>query len=532
MNKLISYIFLFLSFGLFAQSPISSSVDSTAIRIGSAFTFTIEAQGDKSSQVIFPETEQIGDFEVLEAFPTDTLLQEEKVAYHKKYLLTQFDTGSYNISRQSVFIDGKNYQTDWHKIDVLGVEVDTLKQPMYDIKTVTGSSVNTSNLPYYIAAIVLCLLIGLLVFWLIKRKQRESLTNDDLYKTPLEKVIKELHILDEKKWLINGNVKEYYSELTDIIREYIEELFEIPAKESTSTELIQHLIRVMKEKKVLISREMMDKLNQVLRNADLAKFAKMEPIDSEIQTDRQVAEQFSSSLDQAVEHFDEERSERIKLREQRFKKRKQIRTWVPIGTTLGLLLIVGGVYAYSSTSDKNIWAIFMSNKKLYQQEWVSSTYGRPAVIVQTPEALMRTQTASTKTESMQSPMAEFTYVNKNTRLLMAVKTTLMQAEQQTDLDQIVNQKIKMLENEFAAQDLQVDKSKITIQGTNGLHAKGSFHGQLGDDFPLGNYQFEWLIFTNQNGVIELAVTFEKANEYGQKIADKFIESVQLNPNKE
>src|SRR5690606_16397710 len=110
MNKIINYIFLFISFGLFAQKPVSSAVDSTAIHIGSAFTYTIEAQVKNDAKITFPEGEQMGDFEVLESFPADTLIQEQHTAYTKKYLLSQLDSGSYHISRQSVYIDGKNYQ--------------------------------------------------------------------------------------------------------------------------------------------------------------------------------------------------------------------------------------------------------------------------------------------------------------------------------------------------------------------------------------------------------------------------------------
>ncbi len=528
MNNALYSLFLFMSFGLFAQNPVSSTVDSTAIHIGSAFTYTIIAQGDNTSKITFPESQLIGDFEVLESSPVDTLIQDKNTAYSKKYLLTQFDSGSYNISRQSVYINGKNYQTDLHKIDVLPVVVDTLKQPMYDIKPVIGGTVDTSNLIYYILSIVLVLIIGGLIYWWINRKQKKNLTEEDLYKTPLEKVLKELHLLDEKRLIANGSIKAYYSELTDIVRDYTEEIFEIPAKESTSSELIQHLFRVTQDKKVNISRSMINRLNSVLKNADLVKFAKMEPAISEIDADRRVAEEFSTTVDKAVEHLDEERSERVKLREQRFKKRKQIRTWVPIGVTSFLLLVVGGVYAYNTLSDSNMWAIFESNKKLYEQEWLTDSYGMPAVNVQTPKALQRVAVAK-KQEAKPSPEAEFVYLNEHTDLYLNIKTTQLSSTEEVSLQGLIDQKIRKFETDFSATNIQHDSQKLTLQGVEGMHVKGSFNGLLSDDMSVADYQFEWYVFIQPSGTQELAVVFEKDDAFGQKIADKFLESLQFNP---
>lgn len=532
MNKIINYIFLFISFGLFAQKPVSSAVDSTAIHIGSAFTYTIEAQGKNDAKITFPEGEQMGDFEVLESFPADTLIQEQHTAYTKKYLLTQFDSGSYHISRQSVYIDGKNYQTDLHKINVLPVAVDTLKQPMYDIKTVVGSSVDTSYLIYYIIAIVVCILIGLLVFWLIRKQQNKNLTEDDLFRTPLERATAKLQQLDEKRWVTDGNIKSYYSELTDIAREYIEEVFEIPAKESTSSDLIRLLKQTVKNKKIKLRPQTIKDLQTVLQTADLVKFAKSEPTISEVEKDRKVIEDITSITDKAIPKFSEEQSERVKKREQRYRKRKQIRTWVPVGVSAVLLLLVGSVYAYSSLMDNMNFSLFASNKKLYQQEWVTSNYGYPPMQIQTPEALLRVETSATKTENLQSPIASFIYQNLSTKLSVVLSTTITQSTEGIDVNGLLKSKLGTLNTAFSATDVKVDSDKVMIHGIEGIHAKGSFNGKLANDLPTEDYEFELFIFVQKEGVQELSVMFKKGDEYGQKIADKILESVQFNPNQE
>jgi hypothetical protein len=66
-----------------------------------------------------------------------------------------------------------------------------------------------------------------IVYWFVKRQQKKI--EEEVYKTPIEKTLK----LRNKRALAKGEVKAYYSELTDIARNYIEEAIDIPAMEST-----------------------------------------------------------------------------------------------------------------------------------------------------------------------------------------------------------------------------------------------------------------------------------------------------------
>ena len=200
MKAILFYFFLFLgaAFNALAQQPVSATVDSAQIKIGSSFELTIKVQADKEARVVFPDTKLMGPFEVLESKPVDTVLADRKTAFIKKYMLTQFDSGFYTLPRQSIYINGKNYQTDLFNITVNNVQVDTLKQPIYDIKTNAGTATDTSKLPYYIAAVIGCLLWGYFVYWLIKKRQDRNLTEDDLFRTPLEKATRKLEELDGK----------------------------------------------------------------------------------------------------------------------------------------------------------------------------------------------------------------------------------------------------------------------------------------------------------------------------------------------
>ena len=93
MNKLlVALLFSLFTWVGFAQ--VTSSVDSTQIKIGSAFNLTIKAAANEGSKVVFPNQETIGPFEVLEQSKIDTVLPEKQMELIKKYTLTQFDSGA------------------------------------------------------------------------------------------------------------------------------------------------------------------------------------------------------------------------------------------------------------------------------------------------------------------------------------------------------------------------------------------------------------------------------------------------------
>ena len=96
--------------------------------------------------------------------------------------------------------------------------------------------------------------------------------------------------MDEKLLWQNNKVKEYYSELTEIVRNYIGRDIEIPTFEQTSNEIIELIEAQNNKKKLGLSKETIATINSLLRNADLVKFAKSKPLSHEIEDDRKFAE--------------------------------------------------------------------------------------------------------------------------------------------------------------------------------------------------------------------------------------------------
>lgn len=527
MNKLVVALFLSLcTLAGFAQ--VTSAVDSTQIKIGSAFNLTIKANANEGSKVVFPNQQNIGPFEVLEQSKTDTVLDGKRMELIKKYTLTQFDEGDYVVPRLSVYIDGKNHQTNLFNIKVNNVTVDTLKQPMHDIKAQIGGETDTDKLWKYIVAIVLCFLAGVVAYFVIKRIQNKNLTEEDLYKTPLERVTKKLQLLDGKRLVLNGDVKSYYSEMTDVIRDYIEEVFEIPAKESTTSEVIQMLFQTIQSKKLQLSKESVNDLKRVLQTADLVKFAKSEPMMNEIEQDRRASEVISVSIDKAIPRFSEEQSERVKLRERRFKKRQQMRLWIPIGVTTLLLFATCIVYIVQAVRSGYEWSIFASNKSLYEREWVISDYGFPAVILSTPEALTRVQMPQSDKEKQQSQTSVFAYSNLKTQLIIAVGTTATQTNDSINLDQMLKYKLDLTAKQYGAKDVTYNAEEFTQNGVRGIRGTGTLVAQNFISGEAIKMQYDMYVFVQQNGIQEVSVLFKEGDEYGAKIDQRIIESIQLN----
>ena len=291
MKKQFLLLFLFLS-SLASAQQVKVEVDTTNIRIGEQFKYQISV--DDTANVIIPKLENLKGIEIVEDIATDTL--EKNLI--KKYILTSFDSGAYYIPSQQIFIRNRAYLTDSILINVATVAIDTTKQKMFPIKAIQSEPYTFDDFkPYLIWVILGLLLIAGLIYYLKTRKKKE-ITEEEIIAAlpPYEEAIERLHKLDEKLLWQNNQVKKYYSELTDIIRAYIEKELKIPALESTTDELIETMRDFNEAKTIETSRENIRKLKELLREADLVKFAKSKPLSHEIEEDRRDAEDVLNEL--------------------------------------------------------------------------------------------------------------------------------------------------------------------------------------------------------------------------------------------
>ena len=291
--KLKTLFFLLLVSTLTYSQKVSVAIDTTNIRIGEQFLFKIVIKD--TANVIFPEKlENLNKLEVVKDIKIDTF----KNSLIKKYLMTGFDSGAFYIPTQQIFIKNRAYLSDSVLINVATVSVDTTKQKMFPIKSIqTEPLVYDDFKPYLIWVFLALLLIGLLIYYFKTRKKPEIKKIDTVNTLPpFEEALEKLQELDNKLLWQNNEIKKYYSELTEIIRVFIEKELEIPALEITTFELVSLLSDYNTQKNINITKETVRKLDALLQEADLVKFAKSTPLSHEIEEDRRVAEKVLNDL--------------------------------------------------------------------------------------------------------------------------------------------------------------------------------------------------------------------------------------------
>ncbi len=277
--------FLFFTFTMYAQVKVE--IDTTKIRIGEQIEYKIVLGMDSIKEVAFPKLrlDSLQRLEVVESFDIDSV----KNQLFRRYLLTSFDSGRYLLPKQAVLINNKTFFTDSVYIDVLNVEVDTLKQKLYPIKPIEKEPyVLEDFLKYLWWLLALLLIIGIILYFKYRKKPEVVEIIDDI--PPFEKAKQRLKELDSKNLIQQNRVKLYYVELTDIVRTFIEKELNIPALESTTEELMETISDFNTSSKLNIPKETLIKLKKLLQEADLVKFAKSHPLMNETELHRLDAE--------------------------------------------------------------------------------------------------------------------------------------------------------------------------------------------------------------------------------------------------
>jgi len=285
------FALLFLFFGLVGHAQVSTKIDTTSIRIGEQFNYEIIV--NQTADVRFPklELDSLNRIGVVTAHKIDSL----KNQLIKKYTLTSFDSGRYVLPGQEIFIKDKRFLTEDVIIDVATVPVDTIKQPMFHIKEIESEPYLFSDyLNYFWGLIVLLVVIGLILYFVLRDKPTEEELLSRI--PPFDAAKMRLKELDGRKLISQNKIKPYYVELTDIVRTFIERELNIPALESTTDELLETITDFNASSKLNIPLETLAKLQKLLQEADLVKFAKSKPLQNEISLHRMDAEGIIDTL--------------------------------------------------------------------------------------------------------------------------------------------------------------------------------------------------------------------------------------------
>lgn len=296
MRKRVDYILiaiLFSSLG-FAQNPkVKMELNTSSIRIGEQIKMKITV--NETENVILPKLSLKPGLEIVDSTKVDTINN----MLIRKYTITGFDSGAYYIPQQQVFIRNQAFLTDSILVNIATVKVDTSQVKKYPIKAIKDEPLVFDDYKMYIYLGLLALaIIGFWIYYFVFRKKKK--TDEDLPTfrklPPIEEAMHHLKELDDKLLWQNNKVKEYYSELTDIVRTYIEKELSIQALEKTSDEVIEMLKDFHDSEAILTSKDTIKKLKELFQEADLVKFAKSKPLAGEIEEDRKDAEDIIKNL--------------------------------------------------------------------------------------------------------------------------------------------------------------------------------------------------------------------------------------------
>ena len=261
-----------------AQVVLEGRIDSLQILVGEQTAITLDVTCGAKSQVEWPLLEKGQDMvpgvEIVDIQPCDTtrLDNGNRMQIARKYIITAWDSSFYYIPPIAVRVDGKEYKTQNLALKVYTVDVDTLHtDQFFGPKDVMDAPFSWADwLPVFYALAAILLLVAIAAYLLhalrtgkpliriIKRKRKEP-----AHKVALSQIER---IKNERTWAQEDS-KEYYTQLTDTLRTYIQERYGFSAMEMTSSEIIERLTQEN-------DYDALAEIRELFTTADLVKFAK------------------------------------------------------------------------------------------------------------------------------------------------------------------------------------------------------------------------------------------------------------------
>ena len=262
MRKVI-YILLLSNFA-FAQT---ATLDSNTILIGQQINFTITNK--VTSTKIWPTYNEflVEGIEIIKASKIDTT----DGVITQEFVITAWDSGSYFIPPIAFSENSKTEGLLLNVQTIILAEDAELK----DIKQPIEEPIGWSDIwPWLLGILIIFLIVYLLRKYVFNKNKQPIIVKPNVIIPADISALKELNALEKAKIWQEGNVKEYHSQLSEIIRRYTENRFQFIALELTTDEILQEL-------KSILSDDQLNNLSTLLQRADLAKFAKSKPIDTE-----------------------------------------------------------------------------------------------------------------------------------------------------------------------------------------------------------------------------------------------------------
>lgn len=277
------------------ENSIQLTLDTNTIRIGEKANLEIKITFPVTNKIVFTEPKDSisGNIEILHSLKTDTSFSEDLTlkTLTYRYAITSFDSGYHVIPPFTFISNTDTVESNPLLLTVNTVEVDT-SADIKDIKEVYRYPFNLwdwiENNKYYLLGIaaILAIVFFIIKYWK-KIKPQPKITEEPKEIIPAHiAALEKLNNIKERKLWQEGHIKTYHSEITDVIRLYIEQVFKIEALEQTTEETL-FLLRLQ-----IANEQTKNKLKQLLLLADMVKFAKEKPTPAENENSLQLAIDF------------------------------------------------------------------------------------------------------------------------------------------------------------------------------------------------------------------------------------------------
>ena len=283
-KKLLLWVLSVLALPALSQVTVNASIDSLQLLIGEQAHVKIEVSCPVDADLVMPTYTNnvlMEGIEILGEVKTDTqyLNKRRQMMVTQAYTVTSFDTAFYYIPPFEVLVDSQAYASDPLALMVMTFDVDTANvEAIFPIKDIMKCPITLVEVLPFSGSIVLVIVLGFLIPYLMRRYRDNKpilrrvtiapkLPPHQVALTEMER------IKGEKSWQ-RDDVKQYYTELTDALRVYMEERFGFNAMEMTSDEIIAQLNE-------LPDKEWIGELRELFQMSDLVKFAKYKPLINE-----------------------------------------------------------------------------------------------------------------------------------------------------------------------------------------------------------------------------------------------------------
>jgi hypothetical protein len=286
MKKLLIILIVFISAVLSAEGQdikVSASFDSSRIFIGDQvhYTITVERPSDLPVSIKTLRDTLCKNVEIVSGPAVDSLvMQDNKLKITRKYLVTSFDSGFYQVPPVYAEIKDasgiKRYYSDYSPLQVMRVKIapaDTTAKIFDIIKPYRAPVTLGEILPWLIIALIAAALAWGAILLLRRFKKNKSVDEPVRNPDPAHLIaFREFEKLKEEQLWQKGELKHYYTRLTEILRQYLENRYGVCSLEMTTSETLEALVKTGFRKD-----ESYTLLKTILNGSDLVKFAKYKP---------------------------------------------------------------------------------------------------------------------------------------------------------------------------------------------------------------------------------------------------------------